>query len=445
MNGKKYITVAFLTVLFAGMANSGFAQEVVVENNTPVGARAVGMGGTGIAGANDLTALFYNPAALARIDRLEVQFGLNMLRRSIDTGQKSSIGTEHAEANTDYSGLGTIGVAYPVPTDRGSLVLGIAYNRVKDFSGTIQIDGYNDYLVGQQTGESIEEGGIGILSFGGAVDVSPNVSVGASIDIWLGDYKRDNRSLLNDDTAPYSQLDITGSDDEISAWSFKPSILYFTDKFRFGAYARLPMTFHIEESYYSEGYSRDDGDYFGLYEFIDPTSQHTDDDVTYTDNLNYKVKAPMQIGLGFAWGTPGKKSMAVDVIYENWTQAKLRYPADYLPEPSYFRDKYRSALNWKVGAEHELPFFDVVGRIGYMREPILFKGPRGYESNEPLISVENERDFITFGLGKEFDRSLRVNVGYAHGIWTQKETPREEEENRNSVFFSVIYNMQTGE
>jgi len=442
MMKKTIIKITAVLTALLWMINISHAQEVVVENDTGFGARAMGMGGAQVAAVNDLTALLYNPAALARLNQLEVQFGLNMMKRKLDTSLKSASGTGLASATTDYSGLGTVGIVYPVPTERGSLVFGAAYNRVKGFAGNFKIDGYNDYLKGYQTGESIEEGGVGVISLGGAVDISQNVSVGAAFDIWLGDYKRDSRSLLNDETDPYSQLDLKRADDDISAWSFKPAILYFKDDFRFGAYARLPMTFHIDESVYSEGYSRDDGEYFSLYEYIDPSSEFTDDEVTYVDNIKYKIKTPMQIGFGVSWGTPGRNSMAFDLIYENWTQAKLEYPSDYMPEPNYFRDKYRSALSWRVGVEKKLPFFNSVGRLGYMRQPLLFKGPRGYEAGEPRISVTNERDFITVGFGKNFDRSLGMDIGYTYGLWSQEETPREEEENRSRVYVSITYRTQ---
>ncbi len=341
--------------------------------------------------------------------------------------------------HSPVSGLSSIGIAYPVPTERGSLVFAVGYNRVKDFAGSLKIDGYNDYLSGDQKGESIEEGGLGIVSLAGAVDITPHISVGAALDIWFGNYRRDDRMLLTDDAESYSQLDISGTDDDISAWSFKPAIHYHKDNFRFGAYARLPMTFHIKEYWYKESYDRSDGEYFRLREIIDPSSEFTYDDETGADHLNYQIKAPIQMGFGVSWGKPGISCIALDLVYDNWTQANIEYPSDYLQEPNYFRDKYRSTLNWRVGLEKKLPFFNSVGRLGYMRQPLLFKGPRGYEAGEPRISVTNERDFITVGFGKNFDRSLGMDIGYTYGLWTQEETPREDEENRSRVYVSITY------
>jgi len=439
---KKIINTLVYTVFvlsLTGLAHISHAQEVVVENDSGVSARAMGMGGAQIAASEDVTAVIYNPAALARIKKTEGQFGLNVMKRKVDTTLKSSLGTGRTSTETDFSGIGTVGIAYPVPTERGSLVFALGYNRVKDFSGRLKVDGYNDYLYGDQTGESIEDGSLGIISIAGAVDVSPYVSLGLSMDIWYGDYRRDNRMLLNDTSELYSQLDITGVDDEISAWSIKPAILYHKDNFRLGAYARLPMTFYIKEYNYLEWYSREDGEYYKLYDNPDPESEFVDD--IYSDNMSYRIKAPMQMGLGLAWGTPGRSCLAFDIVYENWTQARLIYPSDYISEPNHFRDKYRSALNWRIGLEKKLPFFNSVGRIGYIHNPLSFKGPRGNEDETSPIRVTDERNFITFGLGKEFDESFKMDIGYSYGIWSQEEAPREDEESRSRVYMSLTYRM----
>ncbi len=431
------------TAVLIGAATVPLAQEVVSDNDTGVGARAMGMGGAQIAAANDVTAIASNPAALARLKRPEVQVGLNLWKRTLDTRLQSSRGIGHASESTDYSGLGTIGGAYPVPTDRGSLVFAASYNRVKDFSGRFRANGYSDNLIGDFAGESIEDGGIGMYSLAGAMDVSPNVSIGASLDFWNGNYKRDNHQLLNDrdsNQSPYSQLDLSGVNDDITGVSFKPGFLYFRDNLRLGGFVRLPMTFNIDERYYSEGYSRDDGQYFQLYQAIDPTSEFNDgDDFTYSGKMSYKVKAPMQFGLGVSLGRPGGTILAFDVNYENWKQAKLEYPADFTQEPNYFLDKYRTATTWKIGVEQPIPVLGAVLRAGYLRHPLTFVGPRTNDSGDPFIEVSNDRDYLTFGFGAQFDPSFGIDVGYTHGFWTSKESPRTDEESRDNVFVAITY------
>jgi hypothetical protein len=406
------------------------AQEVVTGTDIVVGARAQGMGGAQIAASEDVTAVVNNPADLARIRNLEVQLGLLLLEKNVKTDIKSEFMNGSGSATKNFTGLGSIGIAYPVPTDRGSLVFALAYNRVKDFNGIFSLKGWNDQAFddngevwgGVETNESDEEGGIGVYSFGGAFDVSPNVSVGASIDVWSGKYTIDKRILRNDYTGKVSWLDITGGKDEITAWSLKPSILYCNKNVRFGAYVRFPMTFNIHQDNYEEYYSANDGTFFQIHTNIDPESG-----ADYYDNENldiepyysasYKINAPMQIGLGFSYGKPGERCIAVDMVYENWKEAKFEDEYD----PYYFNDKYRPTVNWRLGFEHKLPFVNSVARIGYIHQPSSFKGPRGNNWGDPEIEVKNDRDFVTLGLGTRLAESFSMDLGYAHGFWSEKE------------------------
>ena len=432
------ISIFAASAVLIGAASVPLAQEVVSDNNTGIGARAMGMGGAQIAAANDVTAIVSNPAALARVKQVEVQLGLNLWKRKMETRLESSRGTGTVSESTDFSGLGTVGGAYPVPTNQGSLVFAAAYNRVKEFSGRFRTAGYSDNLQGNLTGESIEDGGMGMYSFAGAIDISPNVSVGASIDFWNGSYKRNNHQLLNDpDSAksPYSQLDINTADDDITAWSFKPGFLYFQKDFRLGGFIRFPMTFNIDERYSNEGYSRKDGQFFQLYEVIDPSSDFNDgDDYTYSGKFKYKVKAPMQLGFGFALGHTGGTILAFDVNYENWKQATFDYE-----DPNYFLDRYRTATTWKIGIEQPIPIIDGVLRAGYQRHPITFIGPRTNEAGAPFIDVRNDRDYLTLGFGAQFDPSFGIDVGYTHGFWSTKEIPRTDEENRDNIYVAITY------
>ncbi len=129
--------------------------------------------------------------------------------------------------------------------------------------------------------------------------------------------------LRNDFDGQLSWLDIIGGEDNLSGWSLKPSMLYFQDKFRLGAFIRLPMTFKIEQDNYEDYYSRKDGRYFMLHENINPSSGYEFLDDSYSDAVSYKIKAPMQAGVGVSFGEPGVQSIAADVIFENWSKAKF--------------------------------------------------------------------------------------------------------------------------
>ena len=77
MNLFKYISVIFLVAF----VTAGFAKEVSKAGttaagflNVDVGARAIGMGGAFVAMADDATAMYWNPAGIARFSRSQVNF-----------------------------------------------------------------------------------------------------------------------------------------------------------------------------------------------------------------------------------------------------------------------------------------------------------------------------------------------------------------------------------
>ena len=404
------------------------------------------MGGAQIAGANDVTAVIHNPAALARIDKVQFQFGLNVANTDMSTKLKSTTQNGSGDISDNNTTFGTFGLAYPVPTDRGSLVLALGVNKVKDFNGSFSNEFYDQYAFqaddggewdGYVTEENIEKGGVNVISFAGAVDVSPNVAIGMSIDVWTGSYQIDKRFLRNNfegaDGTPNtgdeeSWLDVIGGEDNISAFGFKPSVLYFKDKFRFGAYMRFPMKFHIEQDNYEEYYTSNNGYHFNIHESGPPDSSD------YW-GVDYEITTPMQLGVGISFGTPGVRSIAADMIYENWEEAE---DVDF---PYYFSDKFKSTLSWRVGMEQRIPFLDIVGRVGYYTQPLNFKGPREDYYGAPEIDINNDRDYITFGASKLFDENLQLDIGYAHGFWRQKEVNRTDEQTDKRIYATLTYRM----
>jgi hypothetical protein len=70
-----------LIIFLSGITGVSNAQEIVTTGDISTGARSMGMGGTQIASGNDVTAAFNNPAALARINTLQFQLGIDLLRR----------------------------------------------------------------------------------------------------------------------------------------------------------------------------------------------------------------------------------------------------------------------------------------------------------------------------------------------------------------------------
>jgi long-subunit fatty acid transport protein len=99
-------------------------------------ARASGMGFAHTAVVEDASSLLINPAGLAQVRRLEFSGGLlyNHLSQDVafntNYGGFSGTGTASNTSTVSAAQLSHLTLAYPFPTYRGSLVLGVGYQRV---------------------------------------------------------------------------------------------------------------------------------------------------------------------------------------------------------------------------------------------------------------------------------------------------------------------------
>ncbi len=109
----KSTTLSFVLLLWiaAGLVPGATAQEVTKVGTTaakflsiPVGARAVGMGGAFVAVANDASAMYWNPAGIARLTRSEALF--------THSDWIADINFNYAGVVMPIAGLGTVGVSF---------------------------------------------------------------------------------------------------------------------------------------------------------------------------------------------------------------------------------------------------------------------------------------------------------------------------------------------
>jgi hypothetical protein len=71
MKAPHLILSAFLAIAACSLPALSGGQEMVVGNDAGVGARAMGMGGAYTAVSDDAAAIYYNPAGLAQMRRIE--------------------------------------------------------------------------------------------------------------------------------------------------------------------------------------------------------------------------------------------------------------------------------------------------------------------------------------------------------------------------------------
>jgi len=109
-----------------------------------VGARGLGMGGTGSAGVADVSAFYTNPAGLGFYEHSEVTGDLSVLAASDESTFRVGDGPSFQRDDTESAlRLGTVAGIYKVPTKRGSLVFGLGFTQTSTFDRTLRYRGEN--------------------------------------------------------------------------------------------------------------------------------------------------------------------------------------------------------------------------------------------------------------------------------------------------------------
>jgi long-subunit fatty acid transport protein len=413
---KKVFTATFILLVVMLCYSSGYSQgfgvvdEATAGNFFVVGARALGMGGAFTAVANDATALVYNPAGLARVIRIEFSGTLTNQRINNKTDLGIGFNDGRLQNNTRF---GSGNLVLPVPTYRGSLVLAFGVNRVKSFDQAME---FSSNLYGKdEKGIETESGGIYLWSFGAAVDISPNISVGGALNYWNG---KDNYTWLYENILdPFSYRYNDAIKDRYSGYNLKLGVRSQPNKFlTVGATIETPVTYTIKEDW-SQG--------------TDTVFSHAGS-VSELDygNSEYKITLPFSLGGGLALDF-NNLTVAGDVNYTDWTQMEYKRLEDLADANRLIQDTYKATLRYHLGAEFLIPNISTTLRAGFFRNPLPYKAEW----------VKKDRDLFTGGVGFLIDQVMTLDIAWAHGSWELKNfTPGlTEKYTVNQIFVSTAY------
>jgi long-subunit fatty acid transport protein len=414
MKKTSFLIIAFILLFPVTVFSQQFTEwqpieEVSAGNFFGVGARAMGMGGAHIACVNDATALFYNPSGLARIKRLELGLGLTHQRFKNETGllivpSDLSGGMPYyyfnnvsrRQSNTRFSSASFI---YPIPTYRGSLVFGLGVFRMMSFDKTFKYSYVpSAAFMYTDAGEELvsESGGINMWTAGGALDISPNISIGLALNYWHGgeDYSYESEfSWFNGDTLYEMRYDDEIYDD-YSGFSAKMGLSVWPNKyFSFGITLESPTWLTVDEEYILR---TDSTHSYDLYWYIEEERGYP----------QYKLTHPYKFGTGAAFYYKNIL-LAGDINYTDWSQLKYREGFEIGEKNRNVKEYYREVLRWSVGAEVLVPWISGKVRAGYYYDPLPYDSP----------FQDSERDYLTFGLGFLIDRVMTIDFSWVHGFY----------------------------
>ena len=424
MKRTMYIILIFLfAAVFFTTVSIAQVEEMAIGNTFGVGARTMGMGGASLALADDFTALYWNPAGMAQIQKFEFFSSFSHNTASTDayfTGDEIT-GTSRSQMR-----LSSMGFVYPFQARRGGWALAFGYNRTQNFDYQTAIQGIDPSAGTEFSGLAVDEtnvnsGGIGIWSFGTSVYVSKRVLIGGSLDFWQGNSLNELDTTATDLLKVDSELSRFRYDDEIdreySGLGGRIGLLaHLTDTISLGLTLVAPVELGVDELWYES------------------TRAVYDDGEEISDSLSgaqtYDIERPFEVGTGVAVKLLNKQLiLAGDVQLTDWTQTRYDpAPAEDISQDN-FEEFYATTLQFRLGAEYRIPTIGTHVRLGYFRDTIPFTD----------TEVGNARDFLTAGVGKIFEDSLKFDVGYMMGTWQRSRNDLTTERLTHRVFVSAAY------
>ncbi len=433
-------------------------------------ARALGMGNSLSSAGNDFSSMFLNPAGLALFDNSELTIsGYNNNLKNDATYYGNTL--SNSKNSTDFS---QIGLVYKFPVSRGSFVLGVGYNKSKDFNRILQFNGFNfgttsmiqdltsknsdfAYQAGvsfagasndstlirgklQQSGLIENDGGVNSWSVGFATELQKDLFIGGSLNILNGSFTSKKNYYESDPYKNYFALQLDPTDAntkgfdmfsyydriawDISGWDAKLGFIYkLKDKGTIGAAINFPRYFTIKEDYTLSSI----GDF--------TTTRYLSD--VGNSSYEYKIRTPFEFSFGGSYNLEGLL-LAADVKYIDYTQMEFTDGLTFADRSNLndgIKTDYRAVLNYNIGAEYTVPNLGMKVRAGFM----MMKSPY---KDDPS---EYDKKFITAGIGVPFEQ-IELNAALAYGWWKDygyqyqsADTPVYQDLKSTTVMFTVKY------
>lgn len=329
------------------------AQDYIDFNIMGTGARARGMGGAFIGVADDATAVGWNPAGIAQLDKMEASAVGLFANHKYTYELSSSSYSDKWEQSVSHIAPAFASFVFPIKAGGKNLVFGAAFQRMIDMAYGEKDEG--TWSGGTWESEYTMKGGLDAITPAIAYQVTPQVMLGAAGNFYILGPK-------NEYTRTYSDGDVykEKTDFKFSGMNFSLGGLVNTNKFNLGVCVKLPFTLTEEPS---SSWSMSG-------------SVSASGDSTYPEN---KYTFPMMLGFGAAFKPTDKLTIAADFEHRGYSSSEMTYK--HYNTSGQLVDTTES-LNWlnvnqfRVGLEYIFSGQNAVFpvRLGFRTDPKVFRG-----------------------------------------------------------------------
>lgn len=321
--GRLLLVLIAAATLFPGPgpveAATMFQQVGVASAPLPVGsgARAMGMGGTFIATADDATAASWNPAGLIQLEKPELSIVGAYTDRGYDFTSGSNPEIDNKSNDRD-SNLNYLSATYPF-TWKKNMVVSVNYQRLFDFERSFD-HGYSYLDSGLDLDQQIafdQNGHIGALGIAAAIEMTPRLSLGATLNIWSDELGWDNGwqesyqalSTGTESGVPVS-IDTRIQDryDKFRGLNLNLGLLWETTRWgTFGAVVKTPFTATM-----AHYFQYDETTVYG------PPVNTTIVTGPLTTDETVELDMPLAYGIGWSRRFSDALTLAVDIYRTHW-------------------------------------------------------------------------------------------------------------------------------
>jgi long-subunit fatty acid transport protein len=401
-------------------------EDLGFTSRLAVAARPAGMAGAYIAAADDVHALVYNPAGLARVRRIDLSLGFQY---NDDRVTNLFYGNSN-ETSSSSMALDAVAAAYPVPTYRGSLVIAGGVYRIMtsqfdllNRSFNTKTDTEDDYRL-QQSGSAYS------YNLGAGLDVGPMISIGANGFILDGTLNVLTQSSY-EFRPPFEPGDLESEwfrDDveaDLNGYGLSLGIQYHPyQQLHAGLVVTTPI--HLEHKgtaiFDSASYFYNDEDSIGREDYV--------------IEMDYTI--PFRIDAGVSFTLPSL-TVSLDAGYSDWGQAEVN---GFELKDENLAAIFRQVVDVRLGAEYVLPVAPVRLRAGYARTPYpldYLQADRITQNDLQKAKVDTERHTLAAGFGVLLDRVLTIDASFEYQTGKRSISTLVDERSSRRVVLTTSY------
>ena len=320
--------LAFLvgTVFFVAGSEAAtlFQQVGIASSPNPVGsgARAIGMGGAFIGVADDATAASWNPAGLIQLERPEVSIvgDYSSKREEFSSGTRPEVNNT---GQVDDFNLNYFSGTYPFHFHK-NIVVSVNYQRLYDFNRNFsyRLNFSSDVFDLVQHKQFEQDGFLSAVGTAAAVQVTSNLSLGVTLNIWTGKLFWDNgwkeafteRAVGTQGGVPVT-IDTRFSDEYANFQGINANFGFLwniTPSFTLGGVIKTPFDASIEHKFSFSQTSQ----------FGPPVSATILSQQSFVEEV--ELNMPLSYGVGLAWRVSDALTLDFDVYRTHWSDYVLK-------------------------------------------------------------------------------------------------------------------------